>query len=142
MAVHGPWIEQALDGWFAGKTFKALLVTTAYTDDPDVGYRSGIANEVSGAGYTAGGIAVPTPTATYDTATNQVGVTLPDLDFGVLTLADLGGLVLYQDTGNAATDVVVAVDVFEPERQVEVTGAPFTYAPHPDGLVVATIGAA
>lgn len=90
---------------FSG-SFKAMLVTAAYTPDKDAHeFRSDITNEASGTGYTAGGVAI-TPTVTRDDPTDQVRVSWTDVSWPSSSITGRY-LVIYRDTGNAATDEVV-----------------------------------
>ena len=137
--IQGPWVEGVLDSWLTGKSIKALLVTSAYADDPDVAFRSQITTEVTGTGYTAGGVPVTSPAASYDPATDVVTLTSDDVAFGTVTLSDVGGVVFYADTGSAATSPLIAADVFE---AIEVTNTALTYRVDAAGIVAFSIGAA
>ncbi|MFN5320594.1 MAG: hypothetical protein ACK5D7_03930, partial [Planctomycetota bacterium] len=59
---------------FDTNSFKAFLVTSAYTPNKDTHTkRSDVTNEVTGTGYTAGGVATVC-TVTKDTATDRVTI--------------------------------------------------------------------
>lgn len=52
---------------------KVMLCTSDYTPDQDIHeYKNDVTNEVSGTGYTAGGISLSGKTLTYDSANNKV----------------------------------------------------------------------
>lgn len=144
MSVHVPWFQDvlAVDTWLAGKTINALLVTDIYVDDPAITTRDGIVDEVTGTGYTTGGVTV-TGVAAVDTATG-VALTCDVVDFGASLTLDgwVGGIVFYVDTGDAATDQIVSADVFESERQIEAIGSPVTYTPAEEGFVVIGVSSA
>ncbi|GAA2436201.1 hypothetical protein [Mycolicibacterium llatzerense] len=54
-------------------TLKVMLCTSSYTPDQDAHrYKSDITNEVTGTGYTAGGVTVTPVTVSYDSATNKL----------------------------------------------------------------------
>lgn len=55
---------------------KLMLCTSSYTPDQDAHrYKSDITNEVTGTGYTAGGVAVTGVSVSYDAATNKLSFT-------------------------------------------------------------------
>ena len=60
-------------------TVKCMLTTNAYTPDPDThDFINDVTNEVTGAGYTAGGATVGSKTVTYDSATNETRMDCAD----------------------------------------------------------------
>lgn len=83
-------------------TFKAMVVTDAYTPDKDAHTkRSDVTNEASGTGYTAGGQAV-TVTVTKDTANDRLDVDISDPSWANATLSGRG-IVVYKSRGGAAS---------------------------------------
>lgn len=134
MAVYADWLMDQANAWLAGKTIKVLAVTSAFTQLQADSTRDNLTSEVSGTGYTAGGV-----TATGVVASVLDGalvLTSDDIDFGAVTLPDVAGVIYYESTGTAATDRLIVADTFaavsftDPET--------FTYHPDPDGLVVGT----
>lgn len=102
-------VRGAID-WDAD-TFKALIVTNTYT--PNQGThtkRSDVTNEVTGTGYTAGGVAV-TATVTKDTTNHRVDITFSDPSWATATITGRG-LVIYKSRGGVATadELVCAID--------------------------------
>lgn len=100
-------------------TFKCLLTTSGYTEDKNTHtVRNQVTNEVAaGNGYTAGGAAV-TVTVTKDTANSRI-----DISLGGATWTTAAGQTLtarkavyYVDTGNVATDRLVAVNDFVTDK--------------------------
>ena len=88
-------------------TFKALLVTSSYT--PNKGThtrRSDITNEVTGTGYTAGGVTCAC-TVAKDTTNHRVTLTFAALSWASSTITARGA-VIYKSTGTAANDPLVA----------------------------------
>lgn len=84
-------------------TFKAMAVTNSYTEDKDAHTtRANITNEVSGAGYTAGGIIV-VPTLTQDLATEKTFVTFPSVTWANSTLSNVRKIIYYVANGGAAS---------------------------------------
>lgn len=95
---------------FGTDTFKLLLVSVLpdETEHDTWVNRSEVADEVSGAGYTAGGVVVTATIGALDTTNNRLPITFTDLAPGwaASTLSAVGGIV-YKSTGNAATDKLV-----------------------------------
>lgn len=138
MTVYGPWLADVLTDHFAGRSVNAMLVTSSYSPDPDHHFRDQVVGEAAGAGYSAGGVAVTGLSVSYDAAADAVRIRCDDVDFGQVTLPDVAGIVFYVAAGSAATDVLIASDLFP---AVEVLDAvTFTYQISPDGLVVVTTG--
>ena len=62
---------------FDTDTFYGMLVTSTYTPNKDTHTkRSDVTNEVTGTGYTAGGMAVSVSVAAVDTANDRVVITV------------------------------------------------------------------
>src|SRR3954469_1416743 len=83
---------------FATDTFKAMIVTSAYT--PNKGThtkRSDVTNEVTGTGYTAGGVAI-TATPTKDTTNHRIDITFSDPSWAGSTITGRA-LVVYKSRG-------------------------------------------
>lgn len=97
---------------FDTNSFKAMLVTSAYTPNKDThDRRDDVTNEVTGTGYTAGGVATVC-TVTKDTATDRVTIQFAAVSWASSTIT-ARGLVIYKSTGGAAsTDPVVAYNDF------------------------------
>lgn len=91
-------------------TFKVLLVSSVPSEanlDAWV-YRSDVTNEITGTGYTAGGIAQAFTLSALDTTNNRQGVVYTDITNGWTTATfSAVGAIIYKDTGNAATDLLL-----------------------------------
>jgi hypothetical protein len=88
---------------FDTDTFYALITTNTYVPDRAAhSKRNQVTNEVSGTGYTAGGVAV-TPTVTLDTTLHRTVVTFGVVNFGTLTLSGARHVVYYKRRGGAAS---------------------------------------
>ena len=86
--------------------FKVMLVTSTYTPNVDThNDRADVTNQVTGAGYTAGGNTVNV-TATLNTANDRVDIVLPGTTWPTSTITARGA-VYYLDTGTAGTDLLV-----------------------------------
>lgn len=88
-------------------TLKLMLTTSAYTYNVNTDrYQSSVTNEVTGSGYSAGGVAL-----TGVTVTDTGGVYTLDannVDFGTLTVTGIQVAVLYDSTpGTAATNPLI-----------------------------------
>ncbi len=60
-------------------TLKAMLCTSSYTPNQDTHqFKSDVTNEVTGTGYTAGGVTLTNVTVTYDASTNVVKIDCDD----------------------------------------------------------------
>lgn len=82
---------------------KVALLSSAYTPNQDGHdyYDDVVANEVTGAGYTAGGKALTGKTATYDAATNSVKFDADDVSWLASTITARYAVV-YDDSGATA----------------------------------------
>ena len=109
---------------FDTDTFKVMLVTSAYTENKDTHeFRSDVTNEVSGAGYTAGGNTV-TVTVTKDDANDRIDISLGGTTWPTSTITARKA-VYYKSRGGAATaDEIIAVNDFGSD--VISTGGTFT----------------
>jgi hypothetical protein len=84
-------------------TIKTALTTVTYVPNQDTHtFFSDVSNEVVGAGYTAGGVALGTKSVTYDTASNETRLIAANSQW---TSASFTAriAVVYKDTGTAAT---------------------------------------
>jgi len=88
-------------------TYKAMLVTSAYTEDRGAhSKRSSVTNEVTGTGYTAGGVTL-TLSASLNTTTHILTLTIPTATWASSTIT-ARKLIVYRSTGTAANDNLVA----------------------------------
>ena len=87
-------------------SYKGMLVTSGYTEDRGAhSKRSSITNEVSGTGYTAGGVAL-TLSASLNTTTHILTLTIPTATWASSTIT-ARKLIVYRTTGTAANDNLV-----------------------------------
>jgi hypothetical protein len=107
-------------------TFRVMLTTSAYSENKDTHLkRSDVTNEVTGSGYTAGGV-VTTITVTKDTINDRLDITLGAVSWPASTITARKA-VYYKARGGAATaDELVAVNDFGSD--VTSTGATFSLA--------------
>jgi hypothetical protein len=86
---------------FDTDTFKAMLVTSSYTPNKDTHeFRDDVTNEVSGTGYTAGGVASAV-TVTKDTANDKVTIQFGAVSWASSTIT-ARGCVYYKSRGGAS----------------------------------------
>tara|TARA_R110000868_G_scaffold311963_1_gene572942 strand:- start:389 stop:805 length:417 start_codon:yes stop_codon:yes gene_type:complete len=97
---------------FDTNTFKAMLVTSAYTPNKDThDKRDDVTNEVSGTGYTAGGVTTAC-TVTKDTANDKVTLQFAAVSWAASTIT-ARALVIYKSLGGASSaDALVAYNDF------------------------------
>jgi len=132
MAVYADWLLDQVNDWLAGKTIKVMAVTSGYAQNQAASHRSDITAEVSGTGYTAGGVTATGVAASV--SAGQLVITSDDIDFGAVTLTDIAGVIYYEDSGDPATDRLIVADTF---AGIAVTDPEtFVYHPDPAGLVV------
>jgi len=104
--------DSFLSDVFAGNcttasTYKAMLVTSAYTEDRGAhSKRSSVTPEVTGTGYTAGGVTL-TLAASLNTTTHVLTLTIPTVSWTSSTIT-ARKLIVYRSTGTAANDNLVA----------------------------------
>lgn len=105
-------------------TVKGMLVTSTYSPNKDTHTkRSDVTNEVSGAGYTAGGATI-TATITKDTANDRLDISFANPSWSTATIT-ARALVLYISRGGAASaDELIAYADFGSD--VTSTGATFS----------------
>jgi hypothetical protein len=111
---------------FDTDSFKAMLVTSAYTPNKDTDLkRSAVTNEVSGTGYTAGGVACVC-TVTKDTANDKVTLSFAAVSWASSTIT-ARALVIYKSLGGASSaDALVAYNDFG--SNVSSSGGTFSVA--------------
>lgn len=101
--------KRLADAYFTG-TFKFMLVSAVPSEaNLDAwAVRSDVTNEITGTGYTTGGVPVTLTVGTTDVANNRVAVTPSNLSPGWTTasLAAVGGW-LYKVVGASATDQLI-----------------------------------
>lgn len=99
--------KRLADAYFGSGSFKFLLVTSvpSESDLDSFDFRNDIANEATGTGYTAGGVAVTVTVGSVDTTNNRTPVTITNLAPGWTssTISAVGGW-LYKVIGSSSTD--------------------------------------
>ena len=109
---------------FDTDTFKVMLVTSAYTPSQDNhDKRDDVTNEVTGTGYTAGGVTTAC-TVTQDNANDRVTLSFAAASWATSTITARGAVV-YKSRGGAASadNLVCYIDFGADETS---TAATFT----------------
>lgn len=96
---------------FSTGSFKGLLVSSVPSEsnlDTWVN-RSDVTNEVTGTGYTAGGVALTLTVGSVDTTNNRVPITISNLSPGWTSSSiSAVGLIVYLNSGTSSTDKLVS----------------------------------
>lgn len=88
--LYGQFLQQALNkeiDWDTD-TIKVALLSNAYTPDQDAHnyFDDVVANEVTGTGYTAGGVTLANKTSTYSSSTNTIVLDADDVTWSSSTI--------------------------------------------------------
>lgn len=111
MAVSAKWYGVPIKNMWSGAnvvdwdtdTIKCALTTSAYTPDQDThDFFNDITNEVSGTGYSAGGVTLTCSAPTYDTATNVVSLDAADAQWTSASFTARYAII-YKSTGVSST---------------------------------------
>jgi hypothetical protein len=107
MPWYGLTMERQWEGtkidWDSA-TIKCSLHTATYSPLPDThDFWDDATNEVTGTNYTTGGVALGSPTVTYDTGTDETRLDANDAVWTTATIASIRYAVVYEDTAGAST---------------------------------------
>jgi hypothetical protein len=92
---------------FDTDTFKVMLVTSSYTPNKDThDKRDDVTNEVSGTGYTAGGV-TSACTVTKDTANDRVTLSFAAVNWATSTITARAAVIYKSRGGLASADELV-----------------------------------
>lgn len=90
-------------------TLKVMLCTSAYTPDQDAHqYKSSVTNEVSGAGYTAGGATLASVTSAYNAGNNTWTLDAADTSWTGSTITARYAVVYDSSPASDATRPLIA----------------------------------
>jgi len=91
------------DTVWTSDTMKVLLTTSSYTPSQDSHeFKSSVTNEVTGTGYSAGGVTLGTKSVSVDTASNETRLIAANVSWTTATFTARYA-VIYKDTGTAGT---------------------------------------
>lgn len=97
---------------FDTDSFKVMLVTASYSPDKDAHLkRSSVTNEITGTGYTAGGVSAPV-TVTKDTANDKVTIEFAAVSWAGSTITARGAVYYKARGGASSADELVAYNDF------------------------------
>ena len=97
---------------FDTDSFKVMLVTASYSADKDAHLkRSSVTNEISGTGYTAGGVSAAV-TVTKDTANDKVTIEFAAVSWPSSTITARGAVYYKARGGASSADELVAYNDF------------------------------
>lgn len=119
-------------------SIKGMLCTSTYTPDQDTHeFKNSVTNEVTGAGYTAGGQALSGVTIAYNSGTNTWSMDASDLSWTTITVT-ARYLVLYDATPatDAARRLIAYVDF---GADVSTTAGTLTITWAAAGIVTVTV---
>ena len=143
MAVTAKFYGNAFVSAFSGliniptDTIKIALCTSTYTPDQDVhDFFNDVTNEVTGTGYTAGGITLASKTLTYNGGTNTLTFDAADVAWTTSTITARYA-VIYKSTGTASTSPLISYIDFGAD--VVSTAGTFTITFDAAGIATATV---
>lgn len=138
--LYGNFLLKALNKEvdFDSDTIKVALLTSSYTPNQDTHdyFNDVSANEVTGTGYTAGGITLASKTATYDSATNVIVLDAADVTWSSSTITARYAVV-YDSTGTASTSALIGYVDFGSDQSS--TNGNFTITWDSTGIVRITV---
>jgi hypothetical protein len=108
-AIHAA-LKGDLD--FDTATFKVMLVTSSYAENPDHDFRDDITNEVVGTNYTAGGTTATVTVSAIDTTNNRVEFSLGGASWASSTITAAGAVYYVSRGGASSADELVAFNDF------------------------------
>jgi len=138
--MYGQMLSKALNKEIDYDTdaIKVLLVGSTYVPNQDTHvYRSDVTGEVTGTGYTAGGITLAGKTVTYDAANNVIMLDANDVAWANSTITARYAVV-YDDTGTAATSPLLGYVDFGSDQSS--TNGSFTITWDATGIFRITVG--
>lgn len=139
--LYGVPVKNQYDGTavidFNTDTIKCALATSTYTPSQDThDFFNDITNEVSGTGYTAGGVTLTTPTITYTTGTNVIALDADDVSWTSASFTARYAIV-YKSTGTASTSPLLLYVDFGADQTV--SSGTFTIQWAAGGLATITV---
>jgi hypothetical protein len=119
-------------------SIKVALTTSIYTPDQDVhDYFNDVTNEVVGAGYSAGGVALGGKTVTYTAGTNKHTLDATDASWAAATITARTAVVYDAQTGVASTSPLICYQ--QETGDVVSSGGTFEVVWNASGIVEVTV---
>ena len=138
--LYGNFLLKALNKEvdFDSDTIKVALLTSAYTPNQDThDYFNDVSTyEVTGTGYTSGGITLASKTATYDSGTNVIVLDAADVTWSSSTITARYAVV-YDSTGTSSTSALIGYVDFGSDQSS--TNGNFTITWDSTGIVRITV---
>ena len=138
--LYGNFLLKALNKEvdFDSDTIKVALLTSSYTPNQDThDYFNDVSSaEVTGTGYTAGGITLASKTATYDSGTNVIVLDAADVTWSSSTITARYAVV-YDSTGTSSTSALIGYVDFGSDQSS--TNGNFTITWDSTGIVRITV---
>ena len=150
MAVTSKWYGKAILNAFGGEsagdtfavdflsdTIKVALTTSSYTPAQDTHeVFSDVTNEITGTGYTAGGVTLANKTLAYDTGTNVIKFDADDAQWTSASFTARNAVV-YKSTGTGSTSPLLSYVDFGADQTV--SSATFTIQWNAAGILTVTV---
>jgi len=115
-------------------TLKVMLCTSSYTPNQDTHrYKSDVTNEISGTGYTAGGLALTSVTVSYDAPTTTFKLDAADPTWPTSTITARYAVFYDATPATDATRPLIAYVDFGAD--VTSSGGPFTDTLDANGIL-------
>ena len=138
--IYGNFLLKALNKEvdFDSDTIKVALLTSSYTPNQDThDYFNDVSTyEVTGTGYTQGGITLASKTATYDSGTNVIVLDAADVTWSSSTITARYAVV-YDSTGTSSTSALIGYVDFGSDQSS--TNGNFTITWDSTGIVRITV---
>lgn len=121
-------------------TIKIAILSSSATINQDTNqyWSDLVANEITGTGYTAGGITLASKTLTYDAASNTVRMKAADVTWTTVTFTNGRYAIVYKSTGTNSTSHLMGYIDFGANQSP--AGVDFTISFDPtDGVLRAVV---
>jgi len=119
-------------------SIKVMLCTVSYVPDQDAHrYKSDVTNEITGTGYTAGGVALSSPTISYTGATNLWAFDAADAQWTGATFTARVAVVYDASPASDSTRPLIGYILFDAD--IPVTSSTFTIAWDATGIATVTV---
>lgn len=135
--ISGPTLEYYLANFFEGNVLKAMICTNGFTLDKDTHtWVTSVTNEVTGTGYTAGGVSLTGVDVAIYTATDEVKLLADDAEFGIINVTNAAQIIVYTLGTTTVSGRIISAHTFTP---LDISQE-FTFAWPPDGSGKGVIG--
>lgn len=135
-SLQGQWNGTTNQVDWVGHTIKVALTTATYTPLQDTHqFFSDVTNEISGTGYSAGGVTLGTKSVTYDSTTNEARLLAANAQWTTATFTARYAVV-YRSTGTSSTSQLICYVDFGSDQSV--SSGTFTIAWDATGVAKVT----